>query len=139
MSNDISNDVTNEMSFPSRFRVEVSGWGSDDSFFVEKTELIWSGVSDKKLLLHHVLPKGALIFVRLQAIRTTSSPVPIPYEVSSVEPMDCNGQCELRLTQLHPRSKESNPGEVASNLQEDSEMCEPKQFSAQMETEEILQ
>jgi hypothetical protein len=135
----MNNELSNETNFPSRFLVEVSGWGSDDSFFVEKTDLIWSGTGDKKLLLHHVLSQGALIFVRLQATRSTSSPVPIPYEVSGVEPMDCNGQCELRLTQLHPRSKESNPGEVASKLQEDSRMCEPMELSAQLEAEEILQ
>jgi hypothetical protein len=135
----MSKETGNEMNFPERFLVEVSGWGSDDSFFVESTDLMWSGAGDKKLLLHHVLPQGALIFVRLQASRTASSPIPIPYEVSGVEPMDCNGRCELRLTQLHPRSKESNPGQVASYLQEDSKRCEANELSTQLEIEEILQ
>lgn len=135
----MSNELNNEMNFPSQFPVEVSGWGSDDSFFVENTELVWSGTGDKKLLLHHVLHLGALIFVRLQSSRASSSPIPIPYEVSAVEPMDCYGRCELRLTQLHPRSKESNPGQVASYLQEDSKMCEPSQRSTRLEPEEILQ
>jgi hypothetical protein len=135
----MNNEIGNETNFPNRFRVEVSGWGSDDSFFVEKTDLIWSGSGEKKLTLHHVLPQGALIFVRLQAARSTGSPIPIPYEVCSVEPMDCNGRCELRLTQVHPRSKESNGGEVASNLQEDLNTCEPSELSNQLEVEEILQ
>ena len=135
----MSHEMSNETNSPSRFLVEVSGWGSDDSFFVENTDLIWSGTGDKRLLLHRVLPQGALIFVRLQASRSGPSPIPIPYEVSGVESMDRNGRCELRLAQLYPRSKESNPGRVASYLQEDSKTCEPNELSTQLETEEILQ
>jgi hypothetical protein len=138
-SDGMSNEESNDTNVPSHFRVEVSGWGSDDSFFVEKTDLTWSGSGDKKLLLHHALAEGALIFVRLQASRFASSPIPIPYEVSGVEPMNRNGQCELRLTQFHPRSKESNPGEVASYLQEDSKTRESNEVSTQLEEEEILQ
>ena len=130
----------NPMNFPGNYRIEVSGWGLDSNFFVEKTDLIWSQSGDKKVLLHHALPEGAIIFVRLLIPESTGSSVPVAYQVGGVQPMDCNGQCGMRLTQMHPRSKESIACEVASDLQEDSRrMREPRESSTQLEPEEILQ
>ena len=44
------------------YRIEVSGWGLNDAFFVEKTELQWTEGADKKLLLRHAVSEGAVIF-----------------------------------------------------------------------------
>ena len=42
--------------------------------------------------------------------------------------MDCNGQCEMRLLQLHPRSKAPIKGGTASDSIEDSSSArEPKE------------
>lgn len=132
--------MSNAMKYPGSFRVEVSGWGLDDSFFVEKTDLVWSQSGEKKVLLHHALPDGAIIFVRLQDVESAGSPCPVIYQVSAAGAMDCNGMCQMRLKQLNPRLKAPQACEVASNLQEDSQSaCEPRESSAQLEPEEILQ
>ena len=123
-----------------RSDVLVSGWDLDERFFVEKTDLVWSQNGDKKVLLHHALPAGTIIFVRLQAPESTGSPVPVTHQVVGMQPMDCNGQCEMRLAQLRPRSKESIAGEFASKLQADSSsMYESSEGSMELEPEEVLQ
>jgi len=121
------------------YRVEVSGWGLNDAFFVEKTDLVWTRGEEKKLLLRHTLPNGAIIFVRTAAPGVSCDSVPVAYRVENVQPMNCAGQCEMRLLQLHPRSKESCTGDTASHVQERSvSNCEPKESSKQPEREEIL-
>jgi hypothetical protein len=47
------------------YGVEVSGWDSSPSFFVEKTELAWSEASGKQITLRRQLRPGTMIFVRL--------------------------------------------------------------------------
>ena len=66
------------------YRIEVSGWGLNDAFFVEKTELSWAEGGDKKLLLHHALLEGAIIFIRLVAPEYLYGSVPVAYQVGSV-------------------------------------------------------
>ncbi len=63
------------------YRIEVSGWGLNDAFFVEKTDLHWTECGEKKLLLRHALPDGAVIFVRLIAPETSFGSVPVAYQV----------------------------------------------------------
>jgi len=121
------------------YRVEVSGWGLNDAFFVEKTDLVWTGGGKKKLLLRHALPNGAIIFVRLATPGVSCNSVPVAYRVENVQPMNCAGQCEMSLLQLHPRSKESCTDDTASEVQEHSASnCEPKESAKQPEDEEIL-
>ena len=110
------------------YRVEVSGWGLNDVFFVEKTDLVWSRGGGKTLLLRQALTSGAIIFVRLAASGVPSNSLPVAYRVENVRPMNCSGQCEMRLLQLYPRSKESCPGAVASQVVEHAiSNCEPKE------------
>jgi hypothetical protein len=45
------------------YRIEVSGLGLNDVFFVERTDLIWSEDGEKRLLLRHALSEGAVILV----------------------------------------------------------------------------
>jgi hypothetical protein len=122
------------------YRIEVSGWGLDDIFFVEKTELLWSQAGEKYILLHRALPEGAMIFVRLLDSNSINGSVPVAYQVNRVRAMDCNGQCEMRLLPLYPRSKAPNTWENASHRSEDStSACAPRENSTQQEPEEILQ
>ena len=52
---------------PGDFRIEISGWGLDNSFFAERTDLLWTSDGEKHVQLHRALPEGAIVFVRLLA------------------------------------------------------------------------
>ena len=122
------------------YRIEISGWGLDNSFFAERTDLLWTADGEKQVQLHRELPEGAIVFVRLLAMEPSSGSIPVAYAVHSVGPMDCNGRCQMRLAQLHPRSKESLAGENASNGSEDPRrVCDVQEFEVELEHEEILQ
>jgi hypothetical protein len=122
------------------YRIEVSGWGLDKNFFVEQTDLDWAQDGEKTVWLHHELPEGGVVFVRLLVPESTSTSVPVTYKVHTVSPMGCDGSCEMRLTQMHPRSKESNAGSLASKLLEDMQRrSEASEYPETRELEEILQ
>jgi hypothetical protein len=90
--------------------------------------------------LHRALPEGAIVFVRLLASEPSSGSVPVAYQVQSVVPMDRNGRCQIRLAQLHPRSKESLAWKNASNGSEDRRrVCDVQEFELELQHEEILQ
>jgi hypothetical protein len=121
------------------YRIEVSSWDLNDAFFVEKSELQWTEGSDKKLLLRHAVPEGAVIFARLMAPENPFGSVPVAYQVKSVQPMNSFGLCELRLLRLHPRSRAHSGREIASpSLGYSSKTNEPKESSSQPELEEVL-
>jgi len=121
------------------YRIEVSGWDLNDAFFVEKTDLHWTTGGDKKLLLHHAVPEGAVVFVRLLAPENSLGTVPVAYQVESIQPMNSNGLCEMRLFQLHPRTRTGRGVEIASSsLQYSSNDREPKKSTFEPELEEVL-
>ena len=121
------------------YRIEVSGWGLNDAFFVEKTDLHWTECGERKLMLHHALPEGAVIFARLMAPETSYGSVPVAYQVEGVQPMNSNGLCEMRLRRLHPRSKAHTWDRIASLSEEySSNKYERKQSSIEPELEEVL-
>jgi hypothetical protein len=131
--------MTNTFNSPGEYRIEISGWGLDECFFAEKTDLLWSQTGDKYVLLHRALPEGAMIFVRLLDSEPLKCSIPVPFQVTQVRLMDCNGQCEMRLVQIHPRLKAPNLGVVASYRPEDSRReCEPQESAKHLEPEEIL-
>jgi hypothetical protein len=122
------------------YRIEISGWGLDNSFFAERTDLLWTAEGEKQVQLHRALPEGAIVFVRLLASEPSSGSVPVAYQVQSVVPMDRNGRCQIRLAQLHPRSKESLAWKNASNGSEDRRrVCDVQEFELELQHEEILQ
>jgi hypothetical protein len=126
-------------SFSDNYRIEVSGWGLNDVFFVETTDLHWTEGGDKKLLLHRSLPEGAIVFVRLISPETSYASVPVAYRVETVQPMNSLGLCGMRLLQLHPRSRAHARAELASSSMKHSSKChEPKESSFQPEHEEVL-
>jgi hypothetical protein len=103
------------------YRIEISGWGLDNSFFAERTDLLWTAGDEKQVQLRRELAEGAIVFVRLLSSEPSWNTVPVAYRVWDVLPMDCNGRCEMRLAQLHPRGKESSGGKNASKQLEDSQ------------------
>ncbi len=86
-----------------RYRIEISGWDLDESFFVEKTDLEWSE-SEKKVQLQHGLRKGALVFVRLLGESKQASAHPVAYEIADVKYQPETRAYETLLTQIHPRT-----------------------------------
>jgi hypothetical protein len=121
------------------YRIEVSGWGLNDSFFVEQTNLHWTGRGERKLMLHHALREGAVIFVRLMAPETSHGSVPVAYQVEGVQPMNSDGLCEMRLRRLHPRSKAHTWDRVASLPAEySSNTYVTKQSSIEPELAEVV-
>jgi len=122
------------------YRIEISGWGFDSDFFVEQTELVWDASGDKKVSLRHALSQGATVFIRLLLPASAANTLPVAYEVAAADPTDCNGRCEIRLRQLHPRIKVPRANETASYSIEDAKTaCEQNDNSARSEYEEILQ
>jgi hypothetical protein len=122
--------------------VEASGWGLNEEFFVEKTQLFWNDTDssgDKKTLLHRSLNEGTVIFVRLLASQVSYGQMPTAYRVESIEPMNSYGRCEIELRQLYPRSKVSVRGEIASkHVGSKYSNSEPEGNGTQSEPEEVL-
>jgi hypothetical protein len=132
--------MSNFFDRPDDYQIEISGWGLDNSFFAERTDLLWSPDGEKQVQLHRALPEGAMVFIRLLGSEPSCGTVPVAYQIQSVSPMDRNGRCRMRLAQLHPRSKESLDGKNASNDSEDSQrVCNVPEFERELQREEILQ
>ncbi len=122
------------------YRIEISGWGLDNSFFAERTDLLWTADGEKEVQLHRALPEGAVVFVRLLASEPLTGTVPVAYQVREVVPMDCNGRCQMRLAQMRPRSRESLSGKNASKAVEDwNRECNKNEAEVGLQLEEILQ
>jgi hypothetical protein len=134
-----ANSMDDKVSFSGNYRIEISGWGLNNVFFVEKTDLLWTEGEEKKLHLHHALPDGAIIFVRLIAPENSYRSVPVAYQIENVQPMNSEGLCEMRLLQLRPRSRAHARNDVASRSAEStSNLYETKEDSAHPENEEVL-
>jgi len=130
----------NSFNSSSDYRIEISGWGLDNTFFAERTDLVWAADGGKYVQLHRALPEGALVFVRLLASEPSTGSVPVAYKIQEILPMDRSGRCRMRLMQIHPRSKESLEQETASNEQEDSRrVCGTRETETELQLEEILQ
>jgi hypothetical protein len=93
------------------FRVEVSGWDEEEIFFVEKSHLAWDEIVGKHISLRHMLPEGAIVFVRvLQPIAVRQAP-PMAYKVEFIG-CDPGGLHQFRLTTVQPRY---SPGTAGAN------------------------
>jgi hypothetical protein len=132
--------MANFLSCPGDYRIEISGWGLDNSFFVESVNLCWTSEAEKQVHVHRAVPQGAIVFIRLLASEQGSGTVPVAYQVLEATPMDCGGRCQLRLAQLHPRCKESLKGKSASNIADEAKRESDVQgIIAELEHEEVLQ
>lgn len=126
---------------PGEHRIEISGWGGDNSFFVERVNLVWRAGSEKQVRLSRALAEGAMIFVRSTSSDPSNLSVPVAYKVTSVMPIDSHGRYPMDLMQMHPRSKESQESftsGTASNNQEAKRQCETNDSEMTLEQEEIL-
>ena len=85
------------------YRVEVSGWDKNQSFFVEKSELEWSEDSGKQLSLTRAIPDGAIVFLRLIASMSVDRSDPVAYETEYLETSP-DGLHQFRLHPVSPRT-----------------------------------
>jgi hypothetical protein len=130
----------NSFNCPGDYRIEISGWGLNNEFFAEKTDLLWTAAGEKQVQLHRALPEGAIVFIRLLASEPSSGSVPVAYRVQDVVPMNCNGCCQMNLAQLHPTSRVSLGWKNASNVSGGSQrVCDVHDFEQLLQHEEILQ
>jgi hypothetical protein len=85
------------------YRVEISGWDSSLTFFVEKAELSWSEENGKQVTLTHALCPGTMIFVRLLQATSPERSVPVPYQAVHMATTP-EGFWQFRLRRAEPRS-----------------------------------
>jgi hypothetical protein len=131
--------MSDEANGSGNYRIEVSGWGLDECFFVEKADLLWIEGNDKTLLLRHALPDRAMIFVRLLADGAPGDSVPVPYQIENLLPMNRIGLCEMRLLPLHPRAKSPEVDATAPEMAEvPNKGDEAGHDSPMAELEEVL-
>jgi len=83
------------------YPVEASGWGSDQSFFVEKCELEWNEETGKYLTLTRSLSPGSMIFLRLLLPTSPDRSLPVPYRAQPAG-FTPEGQQQFRLEQVQP-------------------------------------
>jgi hypothetical protein len=132
--------TVNSFSAPGDYRIEISGWALDNSFFVERTDLLWTADGQKLVQLRCPLPEGAMVFVRLLSLEVSSGSVPVAYRVRGVVPMNSQGRYRMKLLQMHPRCKESLGANPASYGAEDLQgVCDATKAEAELQYEEILQ
>ncbi len=91
---------------PTMYRVEVSGWDSDQNFFVEKSQLEWSEDAGKHLVLSRAVRDRSLLFVRLMQPSSAAHTHPVPYEVEALGAVG-GGQYGFRLHPILPKMSES--------------------------------
>ena len=87
---------------PNLYRVEVSGWDHNRSFFVENSELKWSENSEKQVTLSHGLTNGAVVFLRLLQPISTDQGHPVAYEAELLS-TSAEGYQQFRLRPISPR------------------------------------
>jgi hypothetical protein len=85
------------------YPVEVSGWDSDQSFFVEKSELEWNEETGKYLALRHSLRPGAMIFLRLLQPAFPDRSLPVAYHAQFIG-VTPERQQRFRLKQIQLNS-----------------------------------
>lgn len=86
------------------YAVEVSGWDSNETFFVEKTELRWSEESAKLIHVKHAVTSGALLFLRLIDAKSTDRVHPVTYVAERVAAGD-GGNFSVQLAPARGRNE----------------------------------
>ncbi len=94
----------------SDYRVEVSGWDSGESFFVEKATLEISQPGERVIYLCHPLRPGLMLFLRLLDARIGYPTFPVAYRVLQVTSAEGAELCRVVLEKLERRS--SAPAEA---------------------------
>jgi len=83
------------------YAVEVSGWDSQEHFFVERCELEWDEESSKQVELKRALGKANLLLVRLLQEGESDRSHAVVYEAEFVGKTK-NGRQQFRLNAVVP-------------------------------------
>lgn len=81
---------------------EISGWDTEENFFVEKT-VLHRHSGGNKAGLHARLRVGSLVFIRVPDDASMDRTVPVTYQVSGIASAARDGAREVYLTRLRPR------------------------------------
>jgi len=93
------------------YPVELSGWDSTQTFFVETCDLLWAEDSSKHVTLRHHLSPNAILFVRLLDTEQTDRRFPVAYQSERIGE-SVTGATTFRLKALLPRTP-AQEGSVA--------------------------
>lgn len=88
------------------YAVEVSGWDSKQSFFVEKCDLLWNEDSGKQVALRRTLREITILFVRLRQAGEGGRAHPVVYKAELVGNTE-SGLGRFRLSVMMPHLKET--------------------------------
>jgi hypothetical protein len=113
----------------STYRVEVSGWDKNQTFFVEKSELEWSEESDRQLSVTRAIPDGAVIFLRLIASLSVDRADPVAYETEFLE-TTLDGLHQFRLHPVSSRTAGDLDEVRKVHIQKVLELCQGNRLRA---------
>lgn len=85
------------------YRVEISGWDSAKSYFVERSELLWNEEDGKQIFLDHELRGGSIVFVRLLQAVSPDRCSAVAYRAHFLSDEPRRGT-RYRLDRLHSRN-----------------------------------
>lgn len=89
-------------------RVEISGWDTDENFFVERAAIQNAAEGRQRVALRVRLRIGSLVFLRLPEDLSLDRSVPVAYQVVKLAANTIRRQREVELILLHPREKAQN-------------------------------
>jgi len=86
------------------YRVEISGWDTRDSFFVEQATLDWDQDTTKRVSLRSSVREGSVVFLRLLQPFGDGTSLPVACRAVKVGGRGADASVLVELVQLHPRS-----------------------------------
>jgi hypothetical protein len=92
---------------PATYPIEISGWNVDSEFFVERADLRWNELGEKRVSLRQTVRDGSVVFVRLVTPKADSPAVPIAYQAQLLADQRSRGAIEMKLVPCRPRVTES--------------------------------
>ena len=90
------------------YRVEVSGWDSQQNFFVTKAELQWYDDNGKQIVLSRSVSNRSILFVRLLHATDLDRALPVPYEAELLESAS-DGLQKFRLHSIRRKGDRDFP------------------------------
>lgn len=89
-------------------KVEISGWDSNEDFFVESASLGWEAGEENIIRLRHRVRPGSMIFLRVVEPSGKLTRFPVAFRVRRVSARMEAGAYEAILRRLWPRPQESS-------------------------------
>jgi hypothetical protein len=86
------------------YAVEVSGWDTSETFFVEQSCLKWVADGMKEISLLRSVSEGCLLFVRLIQSVAMSDSCPIACQAIKVMAKGWDGRSIVHIKHLRPRA-----------------------------------